>query len=1042
MMKEKLTWMVTLLFVALQFSFAQEKTVSGTVKDASGIGLPGVAVLVKGEQVGTQTDFDGNYSLKVATGKSLVFTYLGMKTVERVVGSSSTVNVTMEEDALMLDDVVVTGTGVATSKRKVAIAVQSVDASELPTVPSSSIDQALTGKIAGAQITSTSGQPGQQASILLRGINSLGTTQPMILVDGVQINAGSNNNGSDNNLSSRFADLDLSNVERVEVIQGAAAGTIYGAQGANGVIQIFTKKGKKGEKVRVTLNSQVALNSVLEGNMTKAKNHYFDTDASGYIVDASGSRIAPDENGLWAQPSSPTLNGTVLNNKPFKEQTYNHFSQMFKKNVLTNTNAINVSGGAEMFDAALNISRMEQESIINGSYKRHNVNLNVGLELFKNFTIRSNSQLIVSTNTTGGITGQNNIGGSVASATLYRQYWDMKFQTPQGYYVSDPDDGNSVNPFYYYQFRNYNADVTRLVQSFDVNYKISKFFELNYKFGYDTYRYDLETFTKYQLMHPNPSGGLNPNNGRISYDNDKEVLQNSLLTAFIRTDFEEDFGWNIPIQTTTQLAYDFRKRDYKNIYTEASGFAPFPPYNLNTASEKHNSENNTEFVTFGYLINQKIDFGSLFGISGGVRVDYSSAFGAGSEAFVFPRGDVYFRLDEVFKKDFLSEFKLRAAYGEAGIQPGAYDRFVVLTASNVGNSGVLYMPSTARNPNLGVQVSKETEFGVDLGILNKGDVFNTIRLSGTYWKRKSEDVIRSLDVAPSTGTAAILDNALTFSSSGIEVSLNANVLRKENFVWDMGVRFGKSETIVDEISNGKDIVIGGSGDGQFVIREGESLGAFFGKKPLSSLDELDASGNPYIASADRGNYEIVNGMVVNKTSKGVMFTADQHPIGDPNPDFTLSFDSNFNIYKNLTVRFQLDAVVGNDIYNNTRQFMYRDLVHGDLDKTITVDGQTGAFVNYYNSLYLTNETNAYFVEDGSFLRLRDLSIAYNFAPMMDGLFKNFTISLSGRNLWTLTNYSGFDPEAAAGMNSAINRGLDLNAFPNPRTYQVGLSLEF
>lgn len=253
MMKEKLTWMVTLLFVALQFSFAQEKTVSGTVKDASGIGLPGVAVLVKGEQVGTQTDFDGNYSLKVATGKSLVFTYLGMKTVERVVGSSSTVNVTMEEDALMLDDVVVTGTGVATSKRKVAIAVQSVDASELPTVPSSSIDQALTGKIAGAQITSTSGQPGQQASILLRGINSLGTTQPMILVDGVQINAGSNNNGSDNNLSSRFADLDLSNVERVEVIQGAAAGTIYGAQGANGVIQIFTKKGKKGRKCELHL---------------------------------------------------------------------------------------------------------------------------------------------------------------------------------------------------------------------------------------------------------------------------------------------------------------------------------------------------------------------------------------------------------------------------------------------------------------------------------------------------------------------------------------------------------------------------------------------------------------------------------------------------------------------------------------------------------------------------------------------------------------------------------------------------------------------
>lgn len=868
----------------------------------------------------------------------------------------------------------------------------------------------------------------------------------MILVDGVEVNAGGNNNGSGTNVSSRLADLDLSNVDRVEIIQGAAAGTLYGAQGANGVIQIFTKRGSKNSAPRITVNSRANIDNVLRGKFDVAKNHYFETDAEGYIVggNAGNPRIKMDENGYWDAPLAPPLSGTLLNNKPFKEQTYDQFKQLFKPNAPTFNNSLNVSGGGENTDYSIGISNMSQQSVINGRLNRTNLNLNLGMELFKNFTIRSSTQIVYSANTTGGITGDNNIYSGLASALTSRPYWDIKFRDPLGNRVSNPESDNSVNPFYTFDFRKYDAKNTRIVQGMDVNYKFPKFVEINYKYGIDNFRYDFRDDILYQLSNVNPGVGLDPFSGRITLDRDRQTLQNSLLSVYLKTDFEKDFNSSLPIQTSTQLSYDYRHRRYQNVTAEGTEFPGYPPFSPSAAATKTYSEESREFVTFGYLINQRIDYGNLFGFSGGVRIDYSSAFGAGSEAFVFPRGDFYFRFDDIIKSKAIYELKLRGAYGEAGTQPGDFDRQLTLASGMIGNAGYLASQSTSRNANLMVQRSKETEVGLDLGLLlNKDNWLNKLKFNATYWRRKSTDVIRDVDIAPSSGASSLRDNLLSFSSSGFQFSLDADVYSSTDFVWNFGTRFGASRMMVDKVFNGKDITIGGSGAGQFVIRQGTELGTFFGKRPLASVDELDPSGQRYIPAASVGDYIIVNGAVVNKDTKAVSFTSDQVEIGNPNPDFTMSFINSFNIKKDLTFSFQLDWTKGNDIYNQTKQWMYRDLMHSDLDKPVTIGAESGPFVNYYNSIYQTNNTNSFFVEKGSFLRLRDVSLSYNFSKLVKSQFvKNAMLTVSGRNLLTFTKYTGFDPEAGANFNDPIYRGLDLWAFPNFRSYQVSLSLGF
>lgn len=867
----------------------------------------------------------------------------------------------------------------------------------------------------------------------------------MIIVDGVEVNSSNYALTSGSSaVSSRLADLDLSNVERVEVIQGAAAATIYGAQGANGVIQIFTKKGKKGERTEITYNSSLSVDEALTGNLSFAQKHPYKTDKEGYIIDGQNKRpIKVDpETGYWTKPD-PTIKDTTANIYSYKEKTYDHLKQYYKT-AYTTQHSVNITGAAGNVDYAIGASLLDQTSPVNGSYKKKNLSANVGVEVFKGLTLRSNTQLINSKNTTAGVNGRSSIYSGVGGALGTPAYVDLHFRDTAGKSPVHYDpDSNEVSPFYIYENQSNLAETNRVIQSINANYKFSKNLDFDYKYGYDHTRYDNSEFIKNQKNTNTPGSGISPLAGQLTERFIRHTLQNSLLSAYLRLDFQRDLKLKLPIQSTTQLSYDWRKDNYYRVTATGSGYGVEPPFTISSANTSTSSDFEQEFVTFGYLVNQKFDYANLFGVSVGVRSDFSSAFGEGGKPFTFPRADAYFRIADLLKLEKVTELKLRGAYGEAGIQPDAYDRLITLSNDKLGDKGYYYLPTTARNPELEVQKSKELEVGLDYGFRLGEGWFHRLSGNVVYWDRKSFGTIYNIETPPSLGAQELTTNAIDLSSNGIQASLDLGVLSTDKVDWTFSTRFSKGETVVDKISNGKRIVVGIQGGGQSTLDEGERVGTFFGYKPLSSLTQTNSKGERYIADADLNNYQLVNGMVVNKQSKEVIFSTEQEKMGDATPDFTMSFFNDITFAKKLTFSVQVDWTKGGDIYNGTKQRMYFNRTHGDLDTPIPVDKNL-PYTKYYVSLYNKGQATSYFIEDGSYVRVRNVSLSYDMTDILKETFiKGLTLTASVRNLLTFTNYSGLDPEAVGvSLNNPLYRGIDLYTFPNMRTVTMALNVRF
>jgi TonB-linked SusC/RagA family outer membrane protein len=1064
-----------LLALFCQYTYAQNRTITGTVtaKD-DGLPIPGVSITVKGFQLGTQTSGLGKYSLNVPPkGAILVFSFIGFAKVEVPVDGKDVINVSMGSDFKQLNEVVVTGSGVATSKAKLAIAVESIAGKNLASTPNASIDQALVGKIAGAQISSTDGTPGARTNIILRGINTVqGGTSPMILLDGVE------------SRSTDISLLDQSSIDHIEVVQGAAASTIYGAQGANGVIQIFTKKGQLG-KVKIDVSSSVSASSFINnGNVHQAKLSSFKTDASGNFIDGSGNIIKLDEDGTypgvtWAYPSgngNPTAMSNPLNIAKQQYGTnlkyYDHLQQLFRT-AYTRNNSVAVSGGSEKSDYALNISNNHQESNIvrNGYNDRTNLTANIGTELFKGFTLRSITQLVYTKNTLNPSFGSG--GNALFNALNASPFYDFNQKLPDGNYPYSLNSGtvsvNGNNPFYNLQYASKRDNRVDIIENIQADYKINKFIELSAKYGLNYTHQDIN------YIYQNQSGNANSNDlqswvslyngsdntGEVDKQSNNTVFQNFNGSATIRTDFEKDFHLNVPITTSTLLQYDYRKNHLNQFLTYGYSLPSYPIYNFQQTQTQQVLQDYTEpFVTYGYVVNQKIDIGEYGGIGGGFRSDYSSAFGQGSKPFTFPNGNAYIRPSSFgFWKnsklgDLIPEFKLRAAYGKAGIQPKPFDRYPTLDPKNVGNALTFALLNAQQNPNLNVEVSREFEAGTDIGIKGfSGNWLSDINLSVTYWNRKGTNVIYDVSVAPSTGPLTLKTNAIDLSSNGIQASLNIIVLKSKDFNWNVTTNFSHQTSKIDKINGPPIILTSAAGSTQEVLIAGAKIGQIYGYKALTSLSQKNQEGVPYIQPADYGKYEIVDGRVVDKTTKGVQFTNEVYSLGDPNPKFNMSFINGFN-YKNFAFSFQFDWVHGSHLYNQTKEWMYRDGISSDYDKPVTIDGQTAAYTAYYRSIYADyfgarngparNGTKDYFYEDASFVRLRNLSVGYDFTSLIaNKVFKRVVLTFAARNILTFTKYTGFDPEVSSGTsNSSFDRGVDNSSTPNNKSYQLGLSLGF
>jgi len=1027
------------ILVALSVTaFAQERKVTGTVtSNEDGSAIAGVTVKVKEvPNLGTTTTADGKFSLSVPTNaKKLTFSFLGFTTTEVTITSTNVVNVSLKNDAQTLGEVVVTGVGVATSKKLVPIEVSTLSSKDFPKSATTNINQALQGQIAGAQVIQRSGTPGAGAQIILRGFTNLSGTTPLIMIDGIQVQ------------SDLLTDLDPNIVDRIEVVKGSAGGMLYGAQGGNGVIQIFTKKGAKNSKLTIDFSSKYSNDRIIALNDLLATKHHWVTDAAGNILDANSKPIERNPlTGVWNNPTVMpfTIDKTVKNDKTINLPTFDHVQQ---GNRVANTyaNSLNIRGGAERYDYAFGTSYLSQQDVFSNNYSRLNMNLNFGINPVKGLNFRSATQLVSSYD--------DLLAGNRFNLVNSLQWIDFEWKDPSGRYVVKPslltDNNNSLSER---DARTVYNKTPRIIQSFNLNYKFPKFLEFDAKYSLDGRAYEGQSHTFNQVGRTqalfwggNIDGSINRNmqNFRVHYGS---------ASAYLRTDFKDDFNLNIPLKTTTQFTYDARQTKSESFSLTGTGLPAFPPYTITSAGTKSGSDSYSESLVYGFLVNQTFDYDNLFGVSAGFRSDYSSAFGGQGKAATFPRGTVYFNPSEFFKnKSVITNWKLRAAYGEAGVQPGIYDRQVTFDRGSYGESGsYLSTRTTARNPDLRIQTTTELEVGTDLNLTpSKGNWFSDLVLNATYWKRTSEDVLQNAPVAPSTGGGATIDNLVGLKGDGLDLSLDMTTYKSENFNWNLGVRWAKTKTSVTYVSNNIPIT-----NGVFYLAPGGDLGALYMQRPLTSIDQLKPDGTRYIPEASAAGYTVASsGYVVNNANYNVVLTAanDLALVGNVNPDFTASFINRFTIFKKFTVSAQLDWIKGVNTYNQTKQWLYRDRLSTDFDKPVNIGGQEGAFVAYYNSLYNTNTPLSHFVEDGSYVRLRDLSVTYDLTNVLKQKWvRNISVTATGRNLATWTKYKGLDPET----NSALTNqggtitglgsftGVDYYGAPNLKSFQFSINVGF
>ncbi|MBS1488985.1 MAG: SusC/RagA family TonB-linked outer membrane protein [Bacteroidetes bacterium] len=1101
-------------FLLMCFSFgfvlsvwAQDRVVTGklTAKE-DGSALPGVNVVLKGTTNGTASDSEGNYKISVpSSGGTLVFSFIGLESQEVEIGARAVIDIQLGSDIKQLSEVVVTGAGVATDKKKLGISVEAVTADKLPAAPTASIDQALIGKIAGAQITSTGGNPGDPVNILLRGINTVqGGTRPLILVDGVQVGSNVGLGGTDLN------SLDLSNIERVEVVQGAASSALYGAQGANGVIQLFTKKGKKGT-FNIDVSSSYATNEVInvDNNLSKISLHPYLTDASGNLINSGGTPIT--YGAIGNLPGIRYVNGSTvagpaarygilgtqnINNTPFSGNIkyYDHFRQVFQQGLTTN-NSISLRGGTGNTDFNITLSNNHTITTVlqNGGLSRTNLSVNLGTELYHGLTLRSSTQLVYTRNdmspnlgAPGGVgygfgnqagTQSNGVYGFLNTPSFFDLTYRMADGTPPVYQRGGNFLGiNSFNPYYRKYYSQGLDNKVDVIQNFDLNYKVNKFLELDAKYGMNYrsenarwiyYNQSLNASSNYYNQTATGNYNSANNEGEINNYQYTSSLQNFFASAFIRTDFQEDFKMNLPIQTATQISYDYRSNKYNEVDFYGLNLPLTPPFKMTATGQQGipaGGDYEAKFMTFGYLINQKIDVGNYGGAGGGFRSDYSSAFGKGSAPFTFPHADLYVLPSTFWQNSnvgkILPYFKVRAAFGQAGIQPQPYQRIPILDQGNIGTGNYYAFQQAPNDPNLKVEVSTEKEVGTDFTIkIGEGSWLSSINGSVTVWKRTSDNVIFTVPLAPGSGQPSATTNSIGLESHGTTFQLNIPVYKSPTFTWDLTTNFNRQLSSIASISGGQDIILTSwAGSSGLVLTPGMPIGQLYGFKALRSLNDPELIAYNQSTSTPISQYAMVNGRVVDVTTLQVQFSTIAQPLGNPNPNFNAAFINSFT-YKNfLSLSIQFDWLNGSRLYNQTKEWMYRDGIHKDFQQKVAIptvnNGEARAYTAYWAGMYYNqlgsifgpgnNGTKDFFYEDNSFLRLRNVQVAVDFAklfPMKS--FKRLQLVLTGRNIMTWTKYTGADPEVSSGAaNSSFDRGIDHSTIPNTRSYQVGVNIGF
>ncbi|HEX2203553.1 MAG TPA: SusC/RagA family TonB-linked outer membrane protein [Longimicrobium sp.] len=998
---------------------AQEPfTLRGTVVDAgSGRPLPGVAVTLRGTSLRTATNARGEYTLgaRVAAGTyTLEATQLGRGLATRQVTLTTPGEVRVEpiplrETALELEGLVVTGTGVSAERRQVGNTVATVSGEEIDRAPAAAtVDQALQGKIPGAVISETSGQPGGGVSIRLRGTSTIfGGAEPLIVVDGVFIDnndaalvaIGSNATRGGSAATTRLADIPPGDIERVEVLKGASAAALYGSRANSGVIQIFTKRGRQGRP-------QFTFSQELSSSETPARYELNMSPRAGY-TDVT-----------YVLPSGTAIGSPV--------QRFDLQDQIFRTGSGAHTQ-LAVSGGGEGSSYYLSGSYRDDEGILRGTgYNRITARGRLSQRLSRVFEVNASAAFTQSR--TNLVQEGEQTNGLLTTVIFTPTTFNPEFNETTGRFPFSPVPGFAANPLDILENWDLPEDVVRFTGSLETSATPLPNLNLRWLLALDDYRQESRFFRPPFSLAANDAGSV-ANPIRLS----RQV--NSDLTA----SYDWELRPSLSLNTTGGFRYSEDRADV--ISTSATNLAP--GQELLGGGTQFASQSYSEIRTVGGFLQERVSLADRLFVTGGLNVEGSSAFGADQRWQLFPRVGVSYVVDQdpVWERlpvgDVLSTLRVRAAYGETGSQPpGAYLRFENYTdTAYSGLSG--YVASTTRgNPDLKPERQREYEAGFEAGFFQ-----DRASVEFTAYDQLTRDLVLPVPLPVSQGAQQQYQNVGEISNKGFELALNSVNVSRRSFTWRSRLTYARNSNRIERLFTGTDTLMTAQLGGDYLnaVIVGQPIGIFYG-----GVYERDAAGNIVyrrvtadsllLPSRARDTIRAPDGSIV-----ATPFA--RRIIGNPHPDFTATFSNTFEIGERVQLGFLLDGRFGNDVTNFTRRIMEQFGTAKVVEREIAGDT---TFRTY--SLNPASRAGIFeeFVEDGSFVKLREVSLQYSIPEAWAGRFgaTGASIRLSGRNLHTWTDYSGLDPEVNLFGTNAVARGLDFAVTPIPRSWVVGVNFNF
>lgn len=1011
--------------------FAQELQIKGTVTDANAFPLPGASVIVEGTTTGASTDFDGNFELTVPTDAKLTISYIGYVTKTINVAGQTTLNITLNEDVNSLEEVVVVGYGTQKKALVTGASVQ-VDGDQLQKQSTTNALQALQGQTPGVQISSTSGQPGANLNVVIRGVGSVGSSAPLYVVDGV--------------LTNDISYLNNADIESISILKDAASAAIYGSQAANGVVLVTTKGGKKGN-AKITFDQYYGLQNVY--------NKMDMLNATEYATIINEAALNSGKNPYFSNEEISQLGeGT------------NWMDKMFKDNAVTQNYSLGVSGGSETTVYSSSLSYVQQEGIIGGddlsNYERYNFRFNSESELYDG-RIRFGENLTFAYIKNNGIGVGNQYNNSLRPAFNANPL--IPFYDENGDYYNTANDSEpwlngQSNPYASMVYGNQNRNNSqKLVGNVYLEFDIIENLTFRTSLGIDYYAGEGRSFSPiYQLSVYDFSQytTVNQNMNRST-----TLLWDNLLTY--EFNINEDHNFKAMIGSSAynysgsylsgenaNLVFDDLEHAWLDNATNSLGNL------MDTGGGPYND--NKRMSYFGRL---NYNYKEKYLLNATFRADGSSQFAKGNRWGYFPSvsaGWVMSHEDFLSSSNFINYLKLRASWGQVGNQnAGNFQYLAPITINNTnytfgGEEGILTpgaYPSRLANPGLQWETSEQLDFGFDARFID-----SKLSVNFDWYKKTNKDWLIKAPVLATAGADAPWVNGGNIVNQGVELALN---FRESigDFNFSIGVNGAYNQSEVKEIPNADGIIHGetnqlfANSSEFYRAQSGYALGYFWGLETAGIFqNEQDVANHTTNGQVIQPNAVPGDVIYVDHNGDGRINADDNVEIGDPNPDFNYGLNLAFD-YKALDFSLQANGVAGNQItqsYRNqagtfgnyTNAILGRWHGEGSSNSIPRVTEDNKNWVNY-SDLY---------IQDGDFFRISNITLGFDIAKLnMNKTFfaSQFRIYASVLNAFTFTDYDGMDPEIGYGISNDdynFSSGVDLGYYPRPTTFLMGVNVKF